>query len=136
MTVHLRTLTRHGTSLGWSGGRSLTLQGAQQTGELRIGFDPEELLAFAVGASYIANLVQEASRQQVQVGNIAIDVSPDSAGDMSRSHGVVISVSLESDADDRVVMDLIEQADKATSVANLLRLGLPVRLTTAHVIRS
>jgi organic hydroperoxide reductase OsmC/OhrA len=132
MAIHVRTVTARGTSLGWTNGRSLTIDGSPGSQEQRVGFDAEELLGFAIGASYVTSLMRQAERQRITVHNLAVDVSYQPCGD---GHEIAVSVSVEADVDEPAVMALIENADKATTIPRLLRLGVPVRLTDAHVIR-
>src|SRR3954467_8364640 len=98
MTVHIRTVTGRGTSLAWTNGRSLTIDGGDGAGELRIGFDADELLAFAVGASFVNSLVREAARRRIRITEVAVDVSTEAAGDGTHEPGQVISVTVAANA--------------------------------------
>jgi hypothetical protein len=129
MAVHLRTISAGGTSLAWSQGRSVTVDARPASGALRVGFDALELLSFAVGAAYIDIVLNEAARRRLNVRQLAVDVSH------SEADGLSVSIGIETDADENAVMDLVEHADRNAPVSNLLRLGAPVRLAGAHVIR-
>ncbi|HWW88608.1 MAG TPA: OsmC family protein [Vicinamibacterales bacterium] len=133
MAIHLRTVTSKGTSLAWSNGRSLTIDGGPGSEEQRVGFDAEELLSFAVGASYVNSVLRQAARQRIQVSNLAVDVSYDAS---SHGHEIVVSVSIQADVDEGVIKELIENADKTAGISRLVRLGTPIRLTNAHVLRA
>ena len=132
MAIHIRTVTAGGTSLGWTSGRSLTIDASVGSQEQRVGFDAEELLGFAIGASYVNSLLRQAASQRINVSNLAVDVSYEVSGD---SPEIVVSVSIEAGVDERAIMGLIEHADKTAAISRHLRLGVPVRLTNAHVIR-
>ena len=132
MAIQIRTVTARGTSLGWTNGRSLTIDGSPGSQEQRVGFDADELLGFAIGASYVTSVFRHAARRRIIVRNLAVDVSCKSSGNDPE---IVVSVDIDADVDERAVMELIENADKTTKISKLLRLGVPVRLTTAHVIR-
>src|SRR4051812_4996687 len=117
MTVHLRTVSAGGTSLGWSQARGLTIDCRPESGTLRVGFDALELLGFSIAASYANTLLDEADRRRLVIHQLAVDVSaaPGAANDFS------VAVSIEADADESAVMDLIEMADKKSAISNLLR---------------
>jgi len=132
MAIHIRTVTTHGTSLGWTNGRSLTIDASPGKSEQRVGFEAEELLGFAIGASYVTSVLRQAARRRISICNLAVDVSYESSGDVPE---IVVSVCIEADVDESAVMELIETADKTTAISKMLRLGVPVRLTSAHVIR-
>jgi organic hydroperoxide reductase OsmC/OhrA len=135
MTVHIRTVTSRGTSLAWTNGRSVTIDAGEGAGELRIGFDADELLALAVGSSFVTSLLREAARRRIRVTEVAVDVSTEAAGDRSHDPGEVISVTVAADAAENAVVEMIEHADRTAPISNRLRFGSSVRLTQAHVIR-
>jgi uncharacterized OsmC-like protein len=136
MSVHIRTVTGRGTSLAWTNGRSVTIDAGEGAGELRIGFDADELLALAVGASVVRSLLREARRRGIRVTEVAVDVSTEAAGDDTREPGEVISVTVAADADENAVVEMIEHADRTAPISNRLRFGSSVRLTQASVIRN
>lgn len=133
MTVHIKTITDRGTSLGWTNGRSLTVDAGFGADQLRIGFDPDDLLGFAVGASYIKSLLVEAAHRQIRVSNIAVSASIQAPGTPDGGR-VLISLTVAADADENALAELIEHTDRVAPIANLLRLKVAVRLTDAHVI--
>jgi organic hydroperoxide reductase OsmC/OhrA len=136
MTVHIRTVTGRGTSLAWTNGRSVTIDAGEGAGELRIGFDADELLALAVGASYVKSLLREGARRRIRVTEVAVDVSTEAAGDGTHEPGQVISVTVTANADENAVVEMIEHADRTAPISNRLRFGSSVRLTHAYVIRN
>jgi uncharacterized OsmC-like protein len=131
-TVHIRTVAGGGASLGWTNGRSLTVDGGAAGGDAHIGFNADELLSFAIGASYTAHLWQEATKRQIRIKSLGVEISPEPPA----GPGLSVSVTLEADVDEEAIMDLLERVDKAATTCNQLRLGVPVRVTNAHVIRS
>jgi organic hydroperoxide reductase OsmC/OhrA len=136
MTVHIRTVTGRGTSLAWTNGRSVTIDAGEGTGELRIGFQADELLALAVGASFVKSLLREGARRRIRITEVAVDVSTEAADDGTHETGQVISVTVAANADESAVVEMIEQADRTAPISNRLRFGSPVRLTEAYVIRN
>jgi organic hydroperoxide reductase OsmC/OhrA len=134
MSVHIRTVTGRGTSLAWTNGRSLTIDAGEGAGELRIGFDADELLALAVGASYVHSLLREGRRRRIQITEVAVDVSTEAGG--AHDRGQTISVTVAANADKSAVVEMIEHADRTSPISNRLRFGSAVRLTQALVIRS
>jgi organic hydroperoxide reductase OsmC/OhrA len=135
MTVHIKTIADRGTSLGWTNSRSLTIDAGLAAGELRIGFDADELLGFAIGASYIKSLLVEAARQRIRVTNIAVDVSTEPPGETSIDCGRVIALTVAADADEGTIAELIERTDRVAPISNLLRQRVAVRLTEAHIVK-
>jgi hypothetical protein len=133
-TIHIRTVAGGGASLGWTDGdgRSLTVDGGAGGGDARVGFDADELLRFAIGASYTAHLWQEAAKRKMRLTSLAVEV----AREPPAGPGLSVSVTLEADADQGAIMDLVERVDKAATTCNQLRLGVPVRVTHAQAIRS
>lgn len=136
MTVHIRTVTGRGTSLAWTNGRSVTIDAGEGAAELRIGFEADELLALAVGASFVKSLLREGTRRRIRVTEVTVDVSTEAAGDGTHGSGQVISVTVAANADESAVVEMIEQADRTAPISNRLRFGSPVRLTDAYVIRN
>src|SRR5690349_21454143 len=111
MTVHIRTVTGRGTSLAWSNGRSVTIDAGENAGELRIGFDADELLALAVGASYVRSLLHESARRRIRLTEVAVDVSTETPADGTSDPGQLISVTVAAAAaDERAIVEMIEQA--------------------------
>jgi organic hydroperoxide reductase OsmC/OhrA len=134
MTVHIRTVTGRGTSLAWTSGRSVTIDAGENAGELRIGFDADELLALAVGASYVKSLLHESARRRIRLPEVAVDVSTETPADGASDPGQLISVTVAAAAaDERAIVEMIEQADRSSSIANRLRCGSAVRLAHAYV---
>jgi len=135
MTVHIRTVTGRGTSLAWANGRSVTIDAGENTGELRIGFDADELLALAVGASYVRSLLHESERRRIRITEVSVDVSTETpGGDDASDPGQRISVTVAAAAaDERAIVEMIEQADRTSPIANRLRCGSAVRLAHAYV---
>jgi hypothetical protein len=66
---------------------------------------------------------------------VAVDVSTQAAGDGTHEPGQVLSVTVAANADDSAVVEMIEQADRTAPISNRLRIGSPVRLTEASVLR-
>jgi len=134
MTVHIRTVTGRGTSLAWANGRSVTIDAGENTGELRIGFDADELLALAVGASYVRSLLHESERRRIRITEVSVDVSTETPADGASDPGQLISVTVAATAaDERAIVEMIEQADRTSPIANRLRCGSAVRLAHAYV---
>ena len=131
MAVHLRSVTRHGTALAWTNGRSLTVDGGPGGDKLRVGFNADELLNLAVGASYLDALLSQAAELRVDVAHIQVDVAADAADE---DQGLAVSITVEAGADEATVMDLIERADKRARACNRLRLGRAVRVSQAQVV--
>ena len=134
MTVHIRTVTGRGTSLAWSNGRSVTIDAGENAGELRIGFDADELLALAVGASYVRSLLHESARRRIRITEVSVDVATETPADGTSDPGQQISVTVAAAAaDERAIVEMIEQADRTSPIANRLRCGSAVRLAHAYV---
>ena len=131
-SIHIRTLPDSSAALGWTHGRSVTIDRACEGAGQHIGFSAAELLCLAVGACYTHELFVEAGSRNIRMHSVHIDVAVDEAGPDDRH--VTASLRLEADADADTISELVEHADRVAMVPNLLRLGTSVRLTDAQVI--
>ena len=64
-TVSIRTLHGATAAVGWSNGRSVSIDRAEGAGGLGIGFNGGELLLLAVGGCYCNDLFREAAKMQI-----------------------------------------------------------------------
>src|SRR5262245_32355357 len=129
--IHIRTVPDTNTAIGWTNGRSVVVDRGSET-SLSLGFNSAELLCLAVGACYTNEVFLEAGRRAVDVRSVHVDVSVD--GDWPSAQHLTASMRIEADADEEMIADLIEHADRVAKIPNLLRLGTSVRLTDAHVV--
>ena len=131
-SIHIRTLPDTTAALGWTHGRSVTIDRAADFGERNVGFNGTELLCLAVGACYTNEIFLEAGRRGIRMGSVHVDVSADGAS--PNGCHITASMRVEADADESTMAELIEHADRVAAIPNLLRLGTSVRLTDALVI--
>jgi uncharacterized OsmC-like protein len=135
MTLKVRVSASHDSraALGWANGQSLTIDRSDGAGAT---FNARELLCLAVGGCYVDDLFQEAGKRGVAIRSVHVDVEADWSGTPARARDMTLVVRVESDADERTLMDLAEHTDRVAGIPNLLRLGTSVRVADARVIAS
>jgi uncharacterized OsmC-like protein len=132
--VSIRTLHDATAAVGWSNGRSVSIDRAAASGGLGIGFNGGELLLLAVGACYCNDLFREAERMNIDVKSAHIEVEADWRGEPARAHNLCLSVRVEGRAPQDKIEELIRHTDKVAEIPNSLRYGTEVRLISFEAI--
>ncbi len=132
--VEIRTVHGASAAVGWSNGRSLTIDRASSTCALGIGFNGGELLLLAVGGCYCNDLFREAAKLNVSISSVSIHVESDWAGDRVRATNLTFSVRVESESPREKVEELIRHTDRVAEIPNSLRLGTEVRLDSFEIV--
>jgi uncharacterized OsmC-like protein len=132
--VHVSASREAGATIGWANGRTLTLDRCAAVGEAATGFNGRELLCLAVGGCYIDHLFLAADKRGVGIRSVRVDVEAECGRGPSRLRNVTLSLRVESDAGEAVLMDLAEHTDRIAGIPNVLRLGTSVRVTSIRVV--
>jgi uncharacterized OsmC-like protein len=135
MKVQISTLHNSTAAVGWSKGRSLTIDRSAAAGGLGIGFSGGELLFLAIGGCFTNDLFREAARRGIRVESARVEVEGDWGGDPARAQNVVFTVTVESDAEEAAVQELIAHTDRVAEIPNSLRFGATVRLARLNIVR-
>jgi len=122
--------------VGSSGLRTVTIDRAKESGGLGLGFNGGELLLLAIGGCYSNDIFREATKQNLSVKNVRVTVHADWAGDPVRAQNVRFDVSVEADAPEEKILELIRHTDRVAEIPNSLRLGTDVRLAGIEAISS
>jgi len=130
MTVELRNIAGTEAALGWAGGHTLVVDRPEgKAGGQGLGFNGGELLALAIGGCFCNDLRYVAHARGAKLGPIAVSVTLDLDGAPLLATGAVIKVECEM-ADGSDPRAIIVEAERISTVANSLKAGLPVRVTT------
>jgi uncharacterized OsmC-like protein len=132
--VSVRTLHESTAAMGWSNGRTLSIDRTEAAGGMGIGFNGGELLLLAVGACYCNDLFREAQRLNVDVKNLHIDVEADWGGDPIRATNLCFTVRVEGGSPRNQIEDLIRHVDRVAEIPNSLRAGTQVSLRSYEIV--
>jgi uncharacterized OsmC-like protein len=127
--VEVRTISDSSLAVGSSGPRTVTIDRAKESGGFGLGFNGGELLLLAIGGCYSNDVFREAAKRGIAVRNVYVKVSADWAGDPVRAQNVAFAVSVEADAAESDIVDLIKHTDRVAEIPNSLRFGSDVKLT-------
>lgn len=131
-TVEIRNLADSSLAVGSSGPRTVTVDRSKDAGGMGLGFNGGELLLLAIGGCYSNDIFREAAKQGIHVQSVQVTVTADWGGDPVRAQNVAYSVSVESDASEEAIHDLIHHTDRVAEIPNCLRQGTEVRLINAN----
>jgi len=127
-TVEIRTISGSSLAVGSSGPRTVTIDRTKESGGLGLGFSGGELLLLAIGGCYSNDIFREAAKRNVSVTSVQVKVQAEWAGDPVRAQNVSFDVSVEADASEAEVNELIQHTDRVAEIPNSLRLGTEVKL--------
>jgi organic hydroperoxide reductase OsmC/OhrA len=122
--LHLHTALDGQTIVGSTDGASVAINGSPDVGG--------RLLCLAAAGCYANTLFAETVRRGITVQSIDVDAELEWIEHPVRAQNVTLSVRVEADADELTLMELVERADRASEVANALRLGVAV--CVAHAV--
>ena len=135
-TVEIRTISGSSLAVGSSGPRTITVDRAREAGGFGLGFSGGELLLLAIGGCYSNDVFREAAKRQISVKNVHVMVHADWGGDPVRAQNVSFDVSVEADAPEQAILELIRHTDRVAEIPNSLRLGTAVKLGNTKAIAS
>lgn len=127
MSASVRSLP--GTpSVGWSGGRTVTIDRSAQAGGMGLGFNGGELLLLALGACFTNDLYREAKKRGIDVRGVSVEVSASFPAEGAPGEDVRYDVEVDAAAGEADVRALVEATDKLAEIHNTLRVATPVTL--------
>jgi organic hydroperoxide reductase OsmC/OhrA len=129
MTVELRNIPGTEAALGWAGAHTLVVDRPEgKAGGKGLGFNGGQLLALAIGGCFCNDLRYVAHAHKIALNGIAIKVTLELAGEPLLATGATIFVEcdLPKGGDVRA---LIAEAERISTVANSLKVGVPVRVS-------
>ena len=127
-TVEIRSLADSSLAVGSAGPRTVTIDRAKEAGGLGLGFNGGELLLLAVGGCFSNDIHREAARRGIKVRNVQIKVSAEWVGTPARAQNLSFSVSVEADATEAEILELVRHTDRVAEIPNSLRQGTEVKL--------
>lgn len=122
-SLHLHATFGGETIVGEAGGTRVVIDGSREV--------CGRLLGLAAAGCYVNTLFAEAVRRGIWLGSVEVDVEIERVERPARAHNVALRVRVEADADEPTIMELVEYADRASEVANSLRVGVAVRVADA-----
>lgn len=132
--VSVRTLHNAPAAVGWSDHRTLTIDRPEEAGGMGLGYSGGELLLLALGACYTNDIYREARQRGIEVRAVAVEVQGDWGGDPVRARNVTYSATVEADAPEAAIRDLIMHTDRVAEIHNSLRMGADVTLSGIRAI--
>ncbi|MBZ5598277.1 MAG: OsmC family protein [Acidobacteriia bacterium] len=127
-TVEIRSLGDSSLAVGSSGPRTVTIDRTKEAGGLGLGFNGGELLLLAVGGCYSNDLYREAAKRGIKVRGVQVRVDADWGGEPVRAQNLSFSVTVEAEAAEAEIVELIRHTDRVAEIPNSLRLATQVRL--------
>ncbi len=99
-----------------------------------LGFNGGELLLLAIGGCYSNDVYREAGKRGIEVKSVQVQISADWGGDPVRAQNVAFSVTVDADASEQEILELIHHTDRVAEIPNSLRLGTEVKLIGANAL--
>jgi organic hydroperoxide reductase OsmC/OhrA len=132
--VGIRTIHQSTAAVGWSNGRTVTIDRTAAAGGMGIGFNGGELLLLAVGACYCNDLFREAQRLNIDVKSADIEVECDWGGEPVRANNLALTVKIQGAAPKQQLEELVRHVDRVAEIPNSLRLGTNVSLRSCEIV--
>jgi organic hydroperoxide reductase OsmC/OhrA len=127
--VELRNIAGTEAALGWAGSHTVVVDRPDgKAGGRGLGFNGAQLLGLAIGGCYCNDLRYIAHDLGREIGAISVRVALALEGSPLIVTKADIAVEIEM-PDDRDPSILIEKAWEISTVANSLKIGIPVSLT-------
>ena len=132
--IHVRTVHGASVAVGWAGHRTVTIDRPEEAGGMGLGYNGGELLCLALGACFTNDIYREAAKRGIVVRSVSVDVSADWGGDPMRAQDITFTTSVEAEASEAEIQELIAHTDRVAEIHNSLRTGTSVTLTDARAI--
>jgi organic hydroperoxide reductase OsmC/OhrA len=131
MTVELRNIGGTEAALGWAGAHTLVVDRPEgKAGGQGLGFNGGQLLALAIGGCFCNDLRTIAHARGVAIEAISVKVTLELSGEPLLATGATMFVQCDLPAGGDATA-LIAEAERVSTVANSLKVGVPVRVSTA-----
>lgn len=126
VTVELRNIPGTEAAVGWAGAHTIVVDRPDgRAGGRGLGFNGAQLLGLAVGGCFCNDLRYAAHQQEVELGEIAVAVTVDLAGEPLRATAAHLRVRCTT-VDGNDATAVIEHAKANSTVANSLKAGIQV----------
>ena len=131
MTVELRNIAGTEAALGWAGAHTLVVDRPEgKAGGKGLGFNGGQLLALAIGGCFCNDLRYVAHARGVALDAISVKVTLELAGEPLLATGATLFVECDLPGGGDATA-LIAEAERISTVANSLKVGVPVRVSAA-----
>ena|SRR5690242_5375578 len=132
--VEIQTLSGTSLAVGSAGPRTVTIDRTKEAGGRGLGFNGGELLLLAIGGCFSNDVFREAARCGIEVHRVQVRVEAEWGGDPVRAQNVLFLTTVEADATEEQIKELIQRTDRVAEIPNSLRLGTEVKLAGATAI--
>ena len=120
------------TALGsTTNGLSLVADRPPAAGGRGFGFNGGQLLYLSIAACVSNDLYREAATMKIPLRRVAVEVDGDFPARGSASTAIVVAVTIEADATDAAVDELLAEVDRVAEIPNSLRGTVPVVISRA-----
>ena len=131
------TASVHGSAgapaVGWSGGRTVTVDRSKEAGGMGLGFNGGELLLLGLAACFTNDLHREARKRGIELRTVHVEASASFPAEGAPGEDVRYNVELEGSASEAELRALVDATDKVAEIHNTLRVATPVKLGQVSV---
>ena len=99
-----------------------------------MGFNGGELLLLAIGGCYSNDIYREAALRKIEVHSVQVRVTAEWGGSPIRAQDLTFTATVEANATEQEILDLIRHTDQVAEIPNSLRLGTEVKLAEVKAI--
>jgi organic hydroperoxide reductase OsmC/OhrA len=132
MSVSLRNVPGTQAAMGWAGGHTLVIDRAEgKAGGMGLGFNGGQMIALSIGGCFCNDLRYMAETMQVELDEIAVDVSIELDGKPLLVTSATLSVRVTSPDQNADLAELIRRTEADSTVSNSVRAGFPVSVVRA-----
>jgi organic hydroperoxide reductase OsmC/OhrA len=132
MMVELRNIAGTEAALGWAGACTVVVDRPDgKAGGKGLGFNGGELLALAIGGCFCNDLRYVAHARGIALEGLSVTVTLDLAGEPLLATGATMSVACDL-AQGSDATALIAEAERISTVANSLKVGVPIHIQAIH----
>lgn len=128
--VRMESVGEGPTALGSAGPFTLVADRPHRAGRGGLGFNGAQLLYLAVAACYSNDVYREADDRGIALRRVAVAVSGEFDGRGSTSSPIEVVISVEGDATESELADLVEEVDRIAEIPNSIRGTTPVTIAT------
>jgi len=132
MSVSLRNVPGTQAAMGWAGGHTVVIDRAEgKAGGMGLGFNGGQMIALSIGGCFCNDLRYMAEAMQVDLDEIAVDVSIELEGKPMLVTSATLSVRVTSPDANADMAELIRRTEGDSTVTNSVRRGFPVKVVRA-----
>src|SRR3569833_772741 len=127
MSVSLRNVPGTKAAMGWAGGHTLVIDRAEgKAGGMGLGFNGGQMIALSIGGCFCNDLRYMAETMQIEIEEIAVDVSIELDGKPLLVTSATLSVHVTSRDQNANQAKHIHRTEADSTVSNSVRAGFPV----------